>query len=72
MVSIEQETASISFDQEGDAYFMAGDLVYYLNEFMQSESEFDGVTHIANTGGIGIKIDEANEEVEYTFFTISP
>ena len=51
---------------------MTEDLVYYLNEFMKSESEFDGVTHIANTGGIGIKIDEANEEVEYTFFTISP
>ena len=72
MVSIEQETASISFDQEGDAYFMTDDLVYYLREFMKSESEFDGITHIANTGGIGIKIDEANEEVEYTFFTISP
>ena len=72
MKIIETETASISFDQEGDAYFMAGDLVYYLNEFMKSESEFDGVTHIANTGGIGIKIDEANEEVEYTFLTISP
>ena len=72
MKIIETETTSINFDQEGDAYFMAGDLVYYLNEFMKSESEFDGVTHIANTGGIGIKIDEANEEVEYTFFTISP
>ena len=71
MKIIETETASISFDQEGDAYFMAGDLVYYLNEFMMSESEFDGVTHIANTGGIGIKVDEANEEVEYTLFTIT-
>ena len=36
MKIIETETASISFDQEGDAYFMAGDLVYYLNEFMKS------------------------------------
>ena len=72
MKIIETETASISFDQEGDAYFMAGDLVYYLSEFMKSESEFDGVTHITNTGGIGIKVNEANEEVEYTFFTISP
>ena len=72
MKIIETETASISFDQEGDAYFMVGDLVYYLNEFMKSESEFDAVTGIANTGGIGIKIDEANEEVEYSLFTISP
>jgi hypothetical protein len=39
---------------------------------MKSESEFDAVTGIANTGGIGIKIDEANEEVEYSLFTISP
>ena len=72
MKIIETGTASIRFDQEGDAYFMTDDLVYYLSEFMKSESEFDGVTHIANTGGIGIKVDEANEEVEYTFFTISP
>ena len=72
MKIIETETASISFDQEGDAYFMVGELIYYLNEFMKSKSEFDGVTHIANTGGIGIKVDEANEEVEYTLFTISP
>ena len=72
MKIIETGTASISFDQEGDAYFMTDDLVYYLSEFMKSESEFDGVTHIANTGGIGIKVDEVNGEVEYTFFTISP
>ena len=72
MKIIETGTASISFDQEGDAYFMTDDLVYYLSEFMKSETEADSVTHIANTGGIGIKVDEANEEVEYTFFTISP
>ena len=70
MKIIETETTSISFDQEGDAYFMVGDLTYYLNEFMKSESEFDAVAGIANTGGIGINIDEVNEEVEYTFFTV--
>jgi len=64
------ETTSISFDQEGDAYFMVGDLAYYLNEFMETEGDYDGVTSITNTGGIGINIDEVNEEVEYTFFTI--
>ena len=70
MVIVEQETTSISFDQEGDAYFMVGDIAYYLNEFIKvPDGEFDGVTHVTNTGGIGIKIDEANEEVEYSFFT---
>lgn len=70
MVLTEQETTSICFDQEGDAYFMVGDIAYYLNEFMKvTDGEFDGVTHVTNTGGIGIKIDEANEEVEYSFFT---
>lgn len=70
MVLTEQETTSISFDQEGDAYFMVGDVVYYLNEFMKvTDGEFDGVTHITNIGGIGIKVDEVNEEVEYSFFT---
>ncbi len=34
MKIIETGTASISFDQEGDAYFMTDDLVYYLSEFM--------------------------------------
>jgi len=71
MKVIDTQTATIDFDQEGEAYFMVGELTYYLNEFMKSEREFDTVAGIANTGGIGIKVDEANEEVEYTLFTIS-
>jgi len=71
MTNLETSTAPIVADQEGDHYFMVGELTYYLNEFMKSESEFDAVAGIANTGGIGIKVDEANEEVEYTLFTIS-
>ena len=70
MKVLETQTATIDFDQDGDAYFMANDIAYYLNEFMKvTDGEFDGVTHITNTGGIGIKVDETNEEVEYTFFT---
>lgn len=70
MVIVEQETTSISFDQEGDPYFMVGEITYYLNEFIKvKDGEFDGVTHITNTGGIAIKIDEANEEVNYSIFT---
>ena len=71
MILTEQETTSISFDQEGDAYFMVGDVVYYLNEFrlMPHEGELTGVSHVTNTGGIQIVVDEVNEEVEYTFFT---
>ena len=73
MVSIEQETASFNFDMEGDPYFMVGDIAYYLNEFMKTDDdEFDGITHITNTGGMGINIDEANEQVKYTIFTIAP
>ncbi len=67
MKIIETGTASISFDQEGDAYFMTDDLVYYLSEFMKSESEFDGVTHIANTGGIGIKVNEAGNVTHFDY-----
>jgi len=70
MVLVEQETANISFDMEGDPYFMVGEVVYYLNEFIKvQDGEFDGVAHITNTGGIGITIDEANEQVEYSIFT---
>ena len=71
MKVIETETTSINFDQEGDAYFMVGDIAYYLNEFMlmPHEGELTGVTHVTNTGGIQIVVDEVNEEVEYTFFT---
>ena len=36
------------------------------------DDEFDGITHITNTGGMGINIDEANEQVKYTIFTIAP
>ena len=73
MTNLETSTAPIVADQEGDHYFMVGDTVYYLNEFMKTlgNRDFDGVAHITNQGGIGIKIDEVNEEVEYTIFTAS-
>lgn len=74
MVILNTETTTISFDMDGDAYFMVGDIVYYLNDFVRLDdffgvNPFDGVTHITNTGGVGIKINEAEETVEYSFFT---
>ena len=73
MTNLETSTAPIVADQEGDHYFMVGETVYYLNEFMKTlgNRDFDGVAHITNQGGIGIELDEANEEVEYTIFTAS-
>ena len=73
MTNLETSTAPSVADQEGDHYFMVGDTVYYLNEFMKTlgNRDFDGVAHITNQGGIGIKVDEVNEEVEYTIFTAS-
>ena len=73
MTNLETSTAPIIADQEGDHYFMVGDTVYYLNEFMKTlgNRDFDGGAHITNQGGIGIKVDEVNEEVEYTIFTAS-
>ena len=73
MINLESSTAPIVADQEGDHYFMVGETVYYLNEFMKTlgNRDFDGVAHITNQGGIGIKVDEVNEEVEYTIFTAS-
>ena len=73
MTNLETSTAPIVADQEGDHYFMVGDTVYYLNEFVKTLGirDFDGVAHITNQGGIGIKVDEVNEEVEYTIFTAS-
>ena len=73
MTNLETSTAPIVAAQEGDHYFMVGDTVYYLNEFMKTlgNRDFDGVAHITNQGGIGIKVDEVNEEVEYTIFTAS-
>ena len=46
-----------------------GETPYHLNEFIKTTGKYDGVTHITNTGGMGINIDEINEEVQYTFFT---
>ena len=73
MTNLATSTAPMVADQEGDHYFMVGDTVYYLNEFMKTlgNRDFDGVAHITNQGGIGIKVDEVNEEVEYTIFTAS-
>jgi len=71
MKIIETDIAPIVADQEGDHYFFVGETVYYLNEFMKTldNRDFDGVAHITNQGGIGVKVDEANEEVEYSIFT---
>ena len=73
MTNLETSTAPIIADQEGDHYFMVGETIYYLNEFVKTlgNRDFDGVAHITNQGGIGIKVDEVNEEVEYTIFTAS-
>jgi len=73
MTNLETSTAPLVADQEGDHYFMVDETVCYLNEFMKTlgNRDFDGVAHITNQGGIGIKVDEANEEVEYTIFTAS-
>jgi len=71
MKIIEQDTATISFDMEGDACFLVGETIHYLNEFLKTSSgDFDGVSHITNAGGMGIKINEAEETVDYTIFTI--
>tara|TARA_Y100000004_G_C8726139_1_gene332224 strand:+ start:80 stop:298 length:219 start_codon:yes stop_codon:yes gene_type:complete len=71
MKIIHTDFAPIVADQEGDHYVFIGETVYYLNEFMKTlgNRDFDGVTHITNAGGIGIKIDEVNEQVKYTIFT---
>ena len=61
--------ASLNFDFKGNAYFMVGETPYHLNEFIKTTGKYDGVTHITNTGGMGININEINEEVQYTFFT---
>lgn len=68
---VEQDTATISIDMEGDARFMVGNTAYYLNEFLRMDSgKFDAITHITNVGGMGIKINEAEETVDYTIFTL--
>lgn len=72
MKIIHTDFAPIVADEEGDHYFMVGETIYYLNEFMKTlgNRDFDGTTHITNSGGIGVKVDEANEQVEYTIFTL--
>lgn len=81
---IDKGGAHIYSDQEGDFYFEIGETVYYIKEFVaplrrfkhyNAEGEFgegyDGVASISNVGSIGINIDEAEEYVEYTIFTMS-
>lgn len=71
MKVIDAGGSHILADQEGDYYFWIGETVYYLTEFVKTlgNKDYDGVAHISNTGGVGIKIDEANEYVEYEIFT---
>ena len=69
---IKQSTATISFDMEGDARFMVGRTAYYLNEFLRvpSSRNFDAITCISNVGLMGIKVNEAEETVDYTIYTL--
>lgn len=71
MKVIAQAKAAIDSDENGDLYFAVGETSYYLNEFMlvSQEGQAMGVSHITNTGGIQIVLDELNEEVHYTIFT---
>jgi hypothetical protein len=68
---IEQSTATISFDMEGDARFMVGRTAYYLNEFLRvSSRNFDAYLSISNVGLMGIKVNEAEETVDYTIYIL--
>lgn len=71
MKIIDEGGSHILADQEGDFYFWIGETIYYLNQFVKTlgNRDFDGVAHLTNHGGVGIKIDEANEYVEYKIFT---
>lgn len=61
-------TAPLEYDTEGSPFFMIGEHKWYINEFMATDlRNFDGVAHISNAGGIGIKIDHDTDEVKYTF-----
>jgi hypothetical protein len=70
MKVINKGDSPIHIDQEGDAYFYVGDTVYYINEFMiVKDGKHDAIASISNTGGIGIKINDAEEYVNYEIFT---
>jgi len=71
MKVIDKGGSHLLADQEGDYYFWIGETVYYLTEFVKTlgNKDYDGVAHISNTGGIGIKINDAEEYVDYEIFT---
>lgn len=71
MKVIDKGGSHIHTDQEGDAYFYIDDTTYYINEFMIVEGgKHDAIASISNTGGIGIKINDVEEYVNYEIFTI--
>ena len=70
MKVIDKGSSPIYSDQEGDFYFEIGETIYYINEFMIVEGgKHDAIASISNTGGIGIKINDAEEYVNYEIFT---
>jgi hypothetical protein len=69
--------SNLSADQEGEYYFYHGDTTWYLNDFMAVRNPKDNfgyqaATHISNTGGILINVDELEETVDYAIVTIEP
>jgi len=70
MKVIDKGSSPIYSDQEGDFYFEIGETIYYINEFMIVEGgKHDAIASISNTGGIGIKINDVEEYVNYEIFT---
>jgi hypothetical protein len=66
--------ATIYADQEGNHYFHHGETTWYLEDFMKSDPKnnlgYSAGTHISNTGGILINVNESEESVDYAIVTI--
>lgn len=66
--------ATIYADQEGNHYFFHGGTTWYLEDFVKINPKnnlgYSAGTHISNTGGILINVNESEESVDYAIVTI--
>jgi hypothetical protein len=64
-----EEQATLFYDQEGHPYFHHGETTWYLEDFLRIDPKHNfgyyAGTHISNTGGILINVDEKEEIVHF-------
>jgi hypothetical protein len=74
MKILKQGESRLEYGQDGEPYFVVGECVWHIDQFTVHKFDpplhgYYASTHISNTGGIAIRIDDEQEVVHYAIVT---